>query len=178
MIKVLSYVIASVAFLALAIVVTGYLLPEKHSASVRAHYTTAPQELYNAIVDVESGAQWRTGLDSVQVLASEPLRWREFASWGNLTMVMDEATSPSRVVSRIADQGEGFGGIWTYQIVPDATGATVTITEDGEVYNPLFRFMSKFVIGHYKSLETYAADLGRKFNQTVVPERVQRAGGP
>lgn len=173
MIKVLSYVIASVALLALAIVVTGYLLPEKHSASVRAHYNTSPQDLYNTITDVENGAQWRTGLDSVQLLEQTPPTWREFASWGNLTMVMDEATSPSRIVSRIADQGQGFGGLWTYEIVPDATGATVTITEDGEVYNPLFRFMSKFVIGHYKSLETYAVDLGRKFNQAVEAERVK-----
>ena len=173
MLKILGYMIASVALLALAIVVTGYLLPEKHSASVRAHYNASPQQLYDAIVDVEKGPAWRTGLDSVQVLERTPLTWRESASWGKLTMVMDEATPPSRVISRIADQGEGFGGIWTYDIQPEGTGSVVTITEDGEVYNPLFRFMSRFVFGHYKSLETYATDLGKHFNETVEPERLE-----
>lgn len=172
MIRILSYVLAGVAFAALAIVVTGFFLPREHSASVRAHYNTPPQQIYEAIVDVAAGSAWRTGLDSVQILKQAPLKWREFASWGNLTMVLDEATSPSRIVSRIADTSEGFGGTWTYEIVAEGTGSAVTITEEGEVYNPLFRFMSKFVFGHYKSLETYTTDLGGKFNQTVQPERL------
>jgi hypothetical protein len=173
MLKVLGYVIAGVAFVALAIVVIGFLLPEKHSASVRAQYSASPQQIYDAIVDVERGPEWRTGLDSVQVLERAPLKWRESAEWGTLVMVMDEVTPPSRVVSRIADEGEGFGGTWTYVISPGANGAgtSLLITEDGEVYNPLFRFMSKFVFGHYTSLETYATDLGRRFNETVQPVR-------
>jgi hypothetical protein len=173
MLKVLGYVIASVAIVALAIVVIGFLLPEKHSVSVRAEYNASPQQIYDAIVDVERGPEWRSGLDSVQVLERTPLKWRESAEWGTLTMVMDEATPPSRVVSRIADQGEGFGGTWTYVISPGANGngSSLSITEDGEVYNPLFRFMSKFVFGHYTSLETYAKDLGRRFNETVQPAR-------
>ena len=173
MLKVLGYVIAGVVFVALAILVIGVLLPKKHSASVRAQYRATPQQIYDAIVDVERGPEWRTGLDSVQVLERTPLKWRESAEWGTLTMVMDEASPPSRVVSRIADEGEGFGGTWTYAISPGANGAgaTLLITEDGEVYNPLFRFMSKFVFGHYTSLETYATDLGRRFNETVQPVR-------
>jgi uncharacterized protein YndB with AHSA1/START domain len=173
MLKVLGYVIASVAMVALAIVVIGFLLPEKHSVSVRTRYDASPQQIYDAIVDVERGPEWRSGLDSVQVLERAPLKWRESAEWGKLTMVMDEATPPSRVVSRIADQGEGFGGTWTYVITPgeNGTGSLLLITEDGEVYNPLFRFMSKFVFGHYTSLETYAKDLGHRFNETVQPAR-------
>ena len=173
MLKVLGYVIAGVAFVALAIVVIGFLLPEKHSASVRAQYNASPQQIYDAIVDVERGPEWRSGLDSVQVLERTPLKWRESAEWGTLTMVMDEATPSSRVVSRIADEGEGFGGTWTYEISPHDAGSTLLITENGEVYNPLFRFMSKFVFGHYKSLETYATDLGRRFNETVQPVRAR-----
>jgi hypothetical protein len=182
MLKVLGYVIAGVAFVALAILVIGFLLPEKHSASVRAQYNASPEQIYETIVDVERGPEWRSGLDSVHVLDRAPLKWRESAEWGTLTMVMDEATPPaagshspsrSQIVTRIADEGEGFGGTWTYAISPGANGAgtSLLITEDGEVYNPLFRFMSKFVFGHYTSLETYATDLGRRFNETVQPVR-------
>ena len=51
-------------------------------------------------------------------------------------------------------------------------GSTVTITENGTVSNPLFRFMSKFVFGHYRSLETYARDLAKRFRDNAEPERV------
>lgn len=172
-IKILGYLILAITLLGALVVVTGYLLPEKHTAAVRAHYRAAPAALYAAITEVAAGAQWRTGLDSVSVLDESPLTWQESAEWGRLTMVMDEATSPARVVTRIANTGEGFGGTWTYEIAPEQSGSVVTITENGEVYNPLYRVMSKFLFGHYTALETYAQDLGRKFNEDVTPERVR-----
>ena len=35
----------------------------------------------------------------------------------------------------------------------------VTITENGEVYNPIFRFVSKFIIGYSATANRYLADL-------------------
>ena len=35
------------------------------------------------------------------------------------------------------------------------------ITENGEVYNPLFRFMSRFVFGHTATIDKYLEDLGQ-----------------
>jgi hypothetical protein len=173
MLKVLGYLIVAITLLGATVVVGGYLLPEQHTATVRAHYRAAPGPLYDAITDVAAGPSWRTGLEGVTVLEPSPLKWREVAEWGTLTMVMDEATSPSRVVTRIADSGGDFGGTWTYEIAPEQSGSVVTITEKGEVYNPIFRFMSRFLFGHYKALETYAHDLGRKFNEDVKAERVR-----
>lgn len=40
---------------------------------------------------------------------------------------------------------------------------------EGWVANPLFRFLSRFVFGHYRTLESYARALGRRFNQEVTP---------
>lgn len=172
--KILGYIIAGIALIAVLILGAGMALPKQHTAAVRAHYQAAPQQIYETITAVEQGPQWRTGLDSVRVLDTNPLRWREAAEWGTLTLVVDEATPPARVVTRIAEETEGFGGTWTYEIAPDGTGSVVVITENGTVDNPLFRFMSKFVFGHYSGLETYARDLGRRFNQSVEPERVEQ----
>jgi len=83
-----------------------------------------------------------------------------------------EAEPDRRIVARIADTSQGFGGTWTYEIEPAGAGATLTITEEGEVYNALFRFTSRFVFGHYSTMETYARSLGRKFGQDVTPVRV------
>jgi hypothetical protein len=38
-------------------------------------------------------------------------------------------------------------------------GSTVTITEDGEIYNSFFRFMSRYVIGYEGTMTKYLEDL-------------------
>lgn len=55
-----------------------------------------------------------------------------------------------------------FGGSWTYELTPVADGTRLRITENGEVYNPLFRFLSRFVFGHYASIDKFMADLERR----------------
>ena len=149
------------------------ILPKDHIAGVRARYKASPETIYAAITDVARGADWRTGLKNVTVLQTKPLKWVEDAKWGKITMVMDEATSPKKVVTRIADTSQGFGGTWTFEIAPDGTGSIVTITEIGEVYNLFFRFMSKFVFGYYRALEGYASDLGRRFGESAQVERLK-----
>jgi hypothetical protein len=63
------------------------------------------------------------------------------------------------MVTRIADQGLPFGGRWTYELAPSNAGTRVVITEDGEIYNPIFRFMARFVFGYAGTLETYLSQL-------------------
>ncbi|HZD05714.1 MAG TPA: hypothetical protein VE173_12380, partial [Longimicrobiales bacterium] len=55
----------------------------------------------------------------------------------------------------IADEGLPFGGTWTYVLEPDAGGTRVTLTEDGEIYNPFFRFMARFVFGYDGTMRSY-----------------------
>ena len=67
---------------------------------------------------------------------------------------------PSLLVTRVVE-GQPFGGTWTYRIAPAPGGSQLTITEDGEVYNVVFRFMSRFVFGHYATMDAYLANLKR-----------------
>ena len=164
--------VAVIVLLAVLVVAVGFALPERHRAVVRAHYAQPGEAIHHAIIDVAAAPTWRAGVDSVRILSQQPLTWREYSEWGSLTMTMVE-TSSNRIVSRIVDTGEGFGGTWTFELEPDAGGTTLTITEDGEVYNPIFRVMSRFIFGHYTGLEAYAADLGRKFGEGIEPLRVQ-----
>ena len=78
---------------------------------------------------------------------------------------MVERTVPDRLlVGRIADANLPFGGSWTYELAPRAAGQTsLTITEDGEVYNPIFRFVSRFVMGHSATINQYLSDVGKRF---------------
>jgi hypothetical protein len=43
----------------------------------------------------------------------------------------------------------------------------VTITEDGKIYNPFFRFLSRYVFGYAQSMQTYLTDLATELQETV-----------
>ena len=171
--RILFYIAAAIFAIAAIVLIIGLALPKAHSAIVVARYHAPPERIYKAIADVEAGTRWRSGLQKVEVLSREPLTWRETADWGTITFVRDEAVPNQLIKTRIADEDQGFGGTWTYMLSPqDSTTTFLTITEKGTVSNPLFRFMSKFVFGHYTSMETYARDLGKLLGERTEPTRM------
>jgi hypothetical protein len=61
-------------------------------------------------------------------------------------------------------------------ITADGPGASiVAITEHGSVYNPAFRFVSKFIMGHTATIDAYLRALGSRFGATVTPTSVAAA---
>ena len=45
---------------------------------------------------------------------------------------------------------------------------SLTVTEDGEVQNPLFRFVSRFIMGQTATIDQYLRALGRKLGVDVT----------
>jgi hypothetical protein len=71
------------------------------------------------------------------------------------------------------DQRSGlpFGGTWTFEVTPIGDGGSVVrITEDGEVYNPVFRFVSRYFMGYTATIDSYLKALGAKFGETPMLE--------
>jgi hypothetical protein len=172
-VKIVAYAAAGLALLAAIVLIAGLLLPTTHVAVVESRYRASASDIHAAINDVASAQTWRSGLEQVEVLSrpGEPLMWREVADWGTLTFVHDVNEPGRRIVSRIVDEGQAFGGTWTYDIDETPGGTVLRISERGEITNPLYRFMSRFVFGYYRGLETYARDLGRRFGEDVIVER-------
>lgn len=157
--KWLIYVGAVVVFVPLMIVLVGAALPKEHVAS-RKIVVKAPPDAVFALIAGPS--DWR-GLKHER-LSESPLKWRETDSSGEaVTYERVETVAPTRLVNRIADPKLPFGGSWTYDVAPDGNGSSLTITEQGEVYNPLFRFVSRFVMGHAATIEKYQRDLAARF---------------
>lgn len=61
-------------------------------------------------------------------------------------------------------------------VTSDGAGSRGRITERGEVYKPVFRFVSRFIIGHAATASAYLKSLGARFGATVVAEVVGEAG--
>jgi hypothetical protein len=163
-------------FLVIVLVtLAGSLIPRTHRVAVRAAYVAPRDSVYRVIEDVARGAEWRTGLERVELLSApgEPLRWREVADWGTLTFERPAADPPRMLVSRIVDEGQGFGGTWTWELTPAGPGTIVVITENGVIDRPIYRLVSKYLMGYHEGIETYARDLGRRLGEEVEPARIE-----
>jgi uncharacterized protein YndB with AHSA1/START domain len=132
-------------------------LPVRHTASVSRVVAGTPEEVWAVITGVEEFTTWRTDIDRAERL--EPRQgwpvWREEGASGSLTFEVTGIEPGRRLVTRIADEGLPFGGTWTYELEPTGTGTVVTITENGEIYSPVYRFVSRFFLGYEGTLTTY-----------------------
>ena len=155
------WIVAGIAVVGILIVVIGYSLPKAHSVTRTASVRLPPDAVYALLADVDQYQSWRPGVKGLQRHADRDGRpaWTEDVSGMKIPLVFERMERPALLVSRIADPALPFGGTWTYRIAPAPGGSTVTITEDGEVYNPFFRFMSKFVFGHAATLEEFVKNL-------------------
>jgi len=160
--KLALIALAVLILLVVIVVAVGYALPVAHVASSQATLHQPPDAVFATLSDVSHFPDWRKDVTRVDVLSANPLRWREHGSSGDITFVVVESVRPVHLLTRIDDRSLAFGGTWSYDLIPSGTGTTVTITERGEVYNPLFRFMSRFVFGHSATMEAFLVALAAR----------------
>ncbi len=155
--------------LILLVVVIGMFIPKAHVASRKARFNQTPAIVFDAITDFQGQPGWRTGLAKVERLPDREGNavWRETSKrTGPLAMMVTTSDPPERLVMQIVDN-KSFGGTWTYQITPTDGGCELTITEGGEIYNPIFRVFARFVFGYTATMETYLKQLGTKFGEVI-----------
>lgn len=165
---VAAVVVGLIALLALI----GALSPRRHQACGSARLRQAPEAVWAAITAFADAPSWRTELKSVELLPDRGGKtcYREISSMGPLTLVVESAEPPRRLVTRIDDPELPFGGSWTFRLEPDGGGTRLTITENGEVRNIFFRALSRTVFRPDATLKGYLRALGRKFGETIEPE--------
>jgi len=143
----LLFGVAGLAALVALLAVLGSMLPRNHKASRTLRVKRPPQDVWAAVI-AASG----TSSVPVDVLESNP---------------------PYRQVTRVKETETMFGGTWTIAIASEphpstgsGQGASVlTITEDGWVANPIFRFVSKHVVGHHATMDGILKQVAKTLNE-------------
>jgi hypothetical protein len=120
----------------------GTRLPRQHVASRTLRVQRTPQEVWPILIQI-------TAASSVPV-------------------DLVEQHEPRRMVTRVKETEKMFGGTWTCVITPEPGGSTLTITEDGWVGNPIFRFMSRYVIGHHATIDGVLKQVAAKLSEEVA----------
>jgi hypothetical protein len=164
--------LAVLVALIVVVVLVGLLLPRDHVSSRAARYQQSPSEIWSAITDYSKFPEWRKNIRQVDLLPSADGKpsWREIDSRGHaIPYEIAQSHPPERLVTRIANPKLPFGGTWTYDISPTPGGGTMLrITENGEIYNPVFRFVERFFLGYTQNQDQYLRFLGQKFGETVT----------
>jgi len=142
--KWMLIVLGALAVLVVLIAVIGSRLPRDHAASRSLRVRRTPQEVWAAVTQATAASSV-----PVDIVEHDP---------------------PRRLVTRVKESEKMFGGTWTIAIVPDATGTacTLTITERGWVANPIFRFLSRFVIGHHASMDGILKQVAAALDEQAV----------
>lgn len=92
--------------------------------------------------------------------------WKEIDAHGNaVTYEAIEETPPFRLITLIADPNLPYGGLWVHEISLEPGGAVLQITENGEIYNPFYRFMSRFVFGYTATIDAAMQALHAKLGE-------------
>jgi hypothetical protein len=157
MIRWALIIIAALGGLIAIVALVGASLPRKHTISRTLRVSTPPDALYALLVDVDRYPSWRRDLQKVERLPDRNgmPAWIEQMRSGRVPLAFERMERPSLLVARITDSSLPFGGTWTYRLQPSGRESELTITEDGEVYNPIFRFLSRFVFGHAATIDGF-----------------------
>ena len=168
---ILLGLVALVVALVVIVCIIGAALPKAHVASRSIVLHRSPEQVYAAIHDFASAPKWRKDVDSVEV-TQEPggrVRFREQGRHNTINFEVVEDVPGRRLVTRILDTNLGYSGSWSYDLAGEGPNTRLTITENGEVANVIFRFLSRFVFGHTMTIDTYLTSLATHLGETAVP---------
>ena len=153
------------------VAIVGMLLPSGHIASRSIVLPQPRDSVWAVVTDYASQPSWRKDVTRVERVIDGPGGeiWREDGA-DPLLLQTTESVPPSRLVRTIADTTQPFGGRWIYEFEATPSGGTrVTVTEEGEVYNPIFRVVSRFM-DPSATIREYLTNLAARFGEQVTIE--------
>ncbi len=152
----------------------GMTLPRQHRASSAITLAAPPDSVWAVVSDLGALLGHWKELELARRLPDRDGKavWEQVAGGFAMTLIVEEATPPSHLVTRIdAPPDAEFGGRWLYDLVPAGGGTRVRVTEDGWVRNPLFRVILR-ATGEHRTLDGYLEALGARFRERVTPEHL------
>jgi hypothetical protein len=164
--KIVLVVVGVLVLLLAGVTVTGALLPKRHVIARSATFKASPERLFALIAGSQ---EWRPDIASCALITENGKQYQRETSKHGQTILyeLEESRPPLAVARRIATANLPYGGSWSFVLEPANGGTRLTITEDGEVYNPVFRFVSRFVMGQTATQDAYLRALEKAVGEDI-----------
>lgn len=154
------FVMGALVAVAAALGMGGLATPRAHTVA-RSIVVRVPLDLvWRTVRDTGAYREWRPELtESLPSIGDDGPEWRESTRRGSIRFGITVDEPPHRFGSRILDDDLPFTGEWAWRLEAAGDGTRVTITERGEIGNPIFRFIGAHMRGHSRGIDAYLAAL-------------------
>ncbi|TGN19211.1 LIC10604 family protein [Leptospira idonii] len=165
--RILLSVFLAFSLLIGVVYAVGSGLPQAHTVSLSTELPLTPDKLYPKLRNFREFPSWQKNLESVEPVSE--ISWKEKDTSGDTITYAIVKEEPNRMFeTKIMDEDLPFGGSWTFEISETKDGSRLTITENGYVYSPIFRFVAHYVMGNDSSIKTYLEYLNSALNREKV----------
>lgn len=161
--KFVALVVLVLCIVLAVVLMIGARLPRDHVARVERLVPAPRHVVARFIADIDRYPSWRRGVTAIEDEVVEgSVRTYVEVSGGERVRYRSAVLAPERSYhSTIADSTLPYGGTWTTELSDRTGGTLVTIEERGFVNPPLFRVISRYVIGQTSSMNNYLDDLSQ-----------------
>jgi hypothetical protein len=174
----LKWILALLGVLTLLVAapfVAGQFVPPGHVAASSMNLSQAADTVWAVVSDLGGYPSWWTDVKSSrrEPDAGDREVWVQTdANDQAIALEVVELVPRRLLITQIADEKLPFSGKWTYTVEPAEGGTRVTIVEEGEIFNPIFRFLARYFIGHHGTIDRCLEALGEHFGEHVTPAHV------
>lgn len=139
----------------------GLALGPVHQERTSKSYSSSPEAVWAALVDLDGMPGWRRDLAKVERLPVEngAARWLEIGVRGRRSVLERVESVPQHRMTVVAARGDHLGFRWTYQLAPDGNGTRLEVVEERTVRNPAIRAIVRMLGSDRGLIEGVTRDL-------------------
>ncbi len=166
-------IVGSLVGLVLLVLVIGSFLPKSQFGTRTLILKQPPEAVWQVLTDYPRKPSWQPDVKRFERLADRNGHevWMEVHKSGaRVVFETIESHPPRRLVWRVPGDYGPFRGLLVVEITPIEGGCRVTFTQEGEVPNPFYRFLVRFLLPLEGFLEADLKALAAKFGETAVIE--------
>ena len=170
------WVLTTVGFLVglvLIVLVIGTVLPRSQLGARTLILRQPPQAVWQVLTDFPGKPSWQPGVERFERIADRNGHevWMEVHKSGaRVVFETIESHPPHRLVRRVPGDYGPFRGLFVVEITPIEGGCRVSFTQEGEVPNPFYRFVIRFLLPFEGFLDADLKALAAKFGEPAVIE--------
>lgn len=168
-------VAGTVVFILLTVHLLGRNLPPEHVAHGEIVLSADQSRVFGILADVANLPAWSpvTGVQPLKPDDQGRERWTMCQGRHAFEITILERTPSTRLVHQLRDERNIFGGTWTISLsTPTSNQTRVTITEQGWIRVPIFRFIMAKFLDPSANLRAHLDALAKHVGQQTTSRRI------